>query len=179
MEGIAVFHFQFMPALLSAAAAARPLLPSAAGKAQAPMIAASEAELELKPSPINPGWILAGQPVARLAEHSKGSDDAAATAIWDCTAGEFRWFFDWDETVMILEGGVTVTDKNGVARTLKAGDIAYFKGGTWATWRIDEYVRKIAFVRRPMPAAFVYVSRLKAMARQLRGKGGEPLRSAL
>lgn len=143
------------------------------------MVAASEADLELQPAPINPDWVVTGQPFARLAEHSKGSDDAAATAIWDCTAGEFRWFFGWDETVMILEGGVTVTDENGTVKELRTGDIAYFKGGTWATWRIDRYVRKIAFVRRPMPAALVYASRLKAIAKRLRGKSGQALRSGL
>ena len=90
-------------------------------------------------------------PQARLSLHSRAYDDQATTAVWDCTAGTFRWYFGWDETVMILEGEVHVTGEDGSERTLKAGDIAYFPGKSWATWHIDTYVRKIAFCRKEFP----------------------------
>lgn len=149
--------------------------------ASEPMISASLDELELKDSPINTGWIISGNPQARIAEHSQSADDAAITALWDCTAGEFRWYFGWDETVMILEGEVQVTDEKGITRTLRAGDIAYFAGKTWATWRIDNYVKKIAFVRRPFPASVVLAVKLKAMLSRMKGSSNsaQPLRSGL
>ncbi|AYG64967.1 DUF861 domain-containing protein [Rhizobium sp. CCGE531] len=123
-------------------------------------------EMEMKPSPIEPSWILAGNPVARIAEHSRGQDDAAMTALWDCTAGEFRWYFGWDETVMILEGEVHITTEDGIERTLNAGDVAYFAGGTWATWRIDRYLRKVAFLRKPFPKPLTMAYRLRNFVRQ-------------
>jgi uncharacterized cupin superfamily protein len=121
--------------------------------------------MQLQPNPIEPSWILNGAPQARLAEHSRSADEACVTAVWDCTAGEFRWFFGWDETVMIMEGDVHVTSEDGHARLLQVGDLAYFKGGTWATWRVDNYVKKVAFVRRPMPAAVTMAYRLRNFLR--------------
>ena len=134
-------------------------------------IGACPHSLELKPLPIEPAWVLAGDPKARAASHSKAEDECAATGVWDCTAGTFRWFFGWDETVVILEGEVHVTAEDGTERTLRRGDVAYFKGGTWATWRIDTYVKKIAFLRRPFPAPLAVLYRLRNMLRPKRAVG--------
>ncbi|MGG7518976.1 cupin domain-containing protein [Allorhizobium undicola] len=126
-----------------------------------PIIAAPAGALEMRPAPINPDWVLEGDPQARVADHSRSADEAGTTAVWDCTAGRFRWYFGWDETVMILEGTVDVTGEDGQSRLLKAGDIAYFKGGTWATWQVDTYVRKIAFLRKPFPGPLATLYRLR------------------
>lgn len=116
-------------------------------------------------APIEPSWIIEGAPEARLAEHSKSADDASATAVWDCTAGTFRWYFGWDETVVIVEGDVHITAEDGQVSTLSAGDIGYFRAGTWATWKVDRYVRKVAFVRRPFPNLVVTAMKLKKALR--------------
>ncbi|WP_455874406.1 cupin domain-containing protein [Rhizobium yanglingense] len=128
-------------------------------------VAHSSDHLPMKSTPINPDWIVDGNPQARTAEHSRGHDDASLTAIWDCTAGEFRWFFGWDETVMILEGEVHVTAEDGTERTLRAGDVAFFAGGTWANWRVDNYVRKVAFLRKPFPRPVAILYRLRNLLR--------------
>lgn len=135
------------------------------------LTAGAAGALQLQANPIEPDWIISGDPQARLAEHSRSADDASATAVWDCTAGEFRWFFGWDETVMIMEGDVHVTSEDGYARLLQVGDLAYFKGGTWATWRVDNYVKKVAFVRRPMPAAVTLAYRLRNVLRSRQSAG--------
>lgn len=135
-------------------------------------VAACPHGLSMEPRPINPGWVIDGNPVARAAVHSNTADKCASTAVWDCTAGQFRWFFGWDEIVVILEGEVHVTAADGSSRTLKKGDLAYFKGGTWATWRIDSYVKKIAVTRKPFPLAlslyYRIVGRLREASRFLR-----------
>jgi uncharacterized protein len=128
-------------------------------------VGASSDVIEMKPAPIEPGWIISGDPLARAGAHSKADDQCAATGVWDCTAGTFRWFFGWDETVVILEGQVHIVAEDGAERTLRAGDIAYFKGGTWATWHIDTYVRKVAFLRRPFPAPVAMLYRLRNAVR--------------
>lgn len=137
-----------------------------------PLVAAEAFGMELKDAPIEPSWILSGDPRARLAEHSRSADEAAMTAVWDCTAGQFRWHFGWDETVIILEGEVHVVAEDGSERVLKSGDIGYFKGGTWATWTIDKYVKKIAFVRKPFPAPVAFAFRLKNLLRSSRSSAG-------
>lgn len=131
-----------------------------------PVVANHVDHLTLKSAPINPDWVIAGNPVARVADHSQSSDEAGVTALWDCTAGEFRWFFHWDETVIIQEGEVQVTAEDGSVRVLKAGDIAYFRHGTWSTWKIDSYVRKIAFLRKPFPEPLATIFRIRNAMRQ-------------
>ncbi|MCM2291711.1 cupin domain-containing protein [Allorhizobium sp. BGMRC 0089] len=126
-----------------------------------PVISAPARSLEMRPQPIHPDWIIEGEPQARLADHSRSDDEASVTAVWDCTAGTFRWHFGWDETVVIQEGSVLVTTEDGSERLLKTGDIAYFKAGSWATWRIDTYVRKIAFLRKPFPEPVAILYRLR------------------
>ncbi len=153
--------FKMMLASMAAMAvrAMPPNLLSGAGLP--PLISAPTASLDMKPAPIEPDWIIDGNPQARAALHSQSADEAARTAVWDCTAGSFRWFFHWDETVMILDGEVEVTAEDGSVRLLKAGDIAYFSGGTWATWTVETYVRKIAFLRKPFPLPLAAAMRLK------------------
>jgi uncharacterized cupin superfamily protein len=140
--------------------------PRSRNEGAAAMVAANSDQLALKAAPIAPDWIIRGTPLARIGQHSTSADEASSTAVWDCTAGEFRWYFAWDETVVIQEGEVHVTDKDGEERVLRAGDIAYFRGGTWATWRIDNYVRKIAFLRKPFPEPLATLYRLRNALRQ-------------
>ena len=130
-----------------------------------PLVAQSIDNLDMQAAPIDPSWVLSGAPKARLALHSRSNDDAATTAVWDCTAGEFRWYFGWDETVVILEGSVHVTAEDGSEQTLRAGDIGYFSGDTWATWRIDDYVRKVAFCRKQFPAPIALAYKVRDMLR--------------
>ncbi|WP_421580566.1 cupin domain-containing protein [Shinella sp. M31] len=137
-----------------------------------PLISASLDELEMAPKPIEPSWVLAGNPQARLSLHSRAYDDQATTAIWDCTAGTFRWYFGWDETVMILEGEVHITAEDGSQRTLKAGDIAYFPGKSWATWHIETYVRKIAFCRKEFPTPINLALKLRDRLRGVTASSG-------
>ena len=118
-------------------------------------------DLAMRDAPIEPSWILEGSPVARAAEHVRSADDSSFSALWDCTAGTFRWYFHWDETVVILEGEVHITDEDGNSYTLRAGDMGYFAARSWATWRIDDYVKKAAFIRRPFPSPIAALYRLK------------------
>jgi uncharacterized cupin superfamily protein len=134
-----------------------------------PLVAHALGDLTMKPAPIEPEWVLSGDPQARVALHSRSGDEHASTAVWDCTAGAFRWYFDWDETVVILEGEVHVVTADGVERTLRTGDIGYFAGGTWATWSIGSYVRKIAFCRKRLPKPVALAYRLR---NALRGDAG-------
>ena len=130
----------------------------------------SNKDVMLKLSPINPAWILEGQPVARNAVLSRSQDTTACTIVWDCTAGKFNWHYDFDETVHILEGSVIVSSEGTPAKRLEAGDVAFFPVGTQAHWHVESYVRKIAFCRRavlPKPAIFA-IHALRRAKRLLR-----------
>lgn len=108
-------------------------------------------DVQLVDSPINPEWIIEGEPRARVGEWSRSLDGTTMTAVWSCTAGTFRWHFECDEIVQILEGSVTVTGDDGDSVILNVGDAALFRAGSAPVWRVDDYVRKHAIVREVVP----------------------------
>jgi uncharacterized protein len=116
------------------------------------MISHSSTQAVLCSAPINPAWILEGNPVARNRVVSRSSDSLACTIIWDCTAGKFNWFYDIDETVHIVEGSVIVSDGASPPQKLEPGSVAFFPAGTQARWHVENYVRKVAFCQRTLPA---------------------------
>ena len=124
-----------------------------------PIVIARPADAQLLAAPIPKGWIIAGAPEARAAELARSSDGAAVTVVWETSAVVFRWRFDVDETVHVLEGEVYVTDEKSVERHLGPGDVAYFPAGAWSVWRVPDRLRKIAFVRHDMPFLISYFVR--------------------
>ena len=111
----------------------------------------SRSDLRLEPAPIDPAWIHEGQPQARNLMISKSRDGSALTLLWECTAGVFTWRYDSDETLHVLEGEAVLFD-NGTERRIGAGDLVFFPAGTRVTWRVDRYIRKVAFFRRTLPS---------------------------
>jgi hypothetical protein len=102
---------------------------------------------------------------------SSSADGTASTLIWDCTAGRFNWFYDVDETVYVIEGGVVVKDVAGTARRLSAGDTIFFPAGARAEWHVEEYIRKIAFCRAPLSRPLVFARRGFRFLKRLMGSG--------
>ncbi|MCC6778776.1 MAG: DUF861 domain-containing protein [Hyphomicrobiales bacterium] len=130
----------------------------------------------LAPSPISPDWIREGNPVARSRVLSRTADELGCTIIWDCTAGKFDWFYDINETILVLEGSVTIDDGVAPPKRLWPGDVAFFPAGSKAHWHVDEYVRKIAYCHRPLPTLMQtpvrLLRRLKARLRGQAAAGG-------
>src|ERR1700691_1771592 len=104
---------------------------------------------DLMPSPIRPNWVLEGNPVARNQLLSVSADGNARSYIWDCTAGRLNCFYEADETVYVIEGGVVLKDQAGIARRLCAGDTIFFPAGAHAEWHVENYIRKFALIRTP------------------------------
>ncbi len=129
-------------------------------------------------NPIESSWILDGKPRARLELLSSSADGTASTYFWDCTAGRFNWFYSFDETFHILEGEVILKYPTGDLRRVTAGDTVFFPAGSRAEWTVDNYVRKLAFCRTPLPN-YLTVARhwLRRLKRTIRG-GSSPERGA-
>jgi uncharacterized cupin superfamily protein len=113
-------------------------------------ILVSQTDGTLEPTPINPDWILAGSPQARGRVLSTSTDRTSTTMVWECTAGSFKWLYHIEETIHVLEGGMTLTDASGTRR-VGVGDVIYFPPGSEAVWVIDHYVRKLAIFRQSLP----------------------------
>jgi uncharacterized cupin superfamily protein len=116
----------------------------------------SRGEVELVDHPINPAWVLDGDPRARISSWGESPDGTTSHWTWDCTAGRFRWYYEVDETIVVIEGSVSIQVDDEPPVALQSGDAAYFQAGHWVTWDVESYVRKQAVVRVPVPRAMRY-----------------------
>lgn len=105
----------------------------------------------LEPSPIEPDWILEGNPEAMCKNLSRIGNYWTTVDHWSCTAGKFRWRYFCDETILILEGEAFITDDNGVEYHAVPGNTLTFPDGSAANWHVPDYVRKIAFNQKSVP----------------------------
>ncbi|WJR77841.1 cupin domain-containing protein [Bradyrhizobium sp. NP1] len=116
------------------------------------LIETAKTTVELMPSPIEPSWIIEGNPQARSCMLSCSSDGTASTIIWECSEGRFNWYYDFDETIMILEGSIVLESDTMPAKRYAAGDVILFRDGAHARWHVEGRVKKIAFCRKAQPA---------------------------
>jgi uncharacterized protein len=119
------------------------------------------------PCPIRAEWVLEGNPVARIELLSSSADGTANTYFWDCTAGRFNWHYAFDETLYILQGSVTLKSPSGSSRLVTAGDIVFFPAGSCAEWTVEQYIRKLAFCRTPLPSYLVFAKRVRRRLKRL------------
>ena len=130
-------------------------------------ILTSTTDVELRPAPIEPSWIIEGDPVARNALLSRSEDGTASTIVWECTEGKFDWYYDIDETIHILEGSIVLESDTMKPTRFGPGDVVFFKRGAHARWHVEGHVRKLAFCRKTQPKlvgfALRAVSKLQRM----------------
>lgn len=115
-------------------------------------IEAASLKAELFPSPIEPSWIIEGNPEARSCTLSKSSDGLDWTVVWECTKGKFNWYYGLDETILILEGSIILEGDGLTPTRYTTGDTILFRKGAHARWHVEEYVKKLAFCHRVQPA---------------------------
>ena len=131
---------------------------------------ASGIDQALKPAPIEPSWIRSGNPSARNAMLSRSDDGLAFTMLWDCTAGEFDWYYGFDETIHFIEGSATISDGHAPPRRFGAGDVLFLPHGTVAHWHVESYVRKVAFCRYVQPRLISLCMRAARKSKRVFGR---------
>ena len=99
--------------------------------------------------PINTGWIQEGTPDSRGAVSLESCDSVACSGQWSCTPCKFRWEYEVDEFVFLLEGEVVITEEGGESFTLTAGDMMYCPRGLVTTWEVVKPTRKVFFCYNP------------------------------
>src|SRR5580704_18938934 len=107
-------------------------------------------EIEQGFEPINPNWVVAGQPRCRHKKLSSTADNASYVCLWEGTAGSFNWHYEKDEMIFVLSGEAWVTDAEGRERRFAGGDYGFFPAGTTCRFRVDNHLRKIAVLRETM-----------------------------
>jgi hypothetical protein len=115
------------------------------------LIEIARTTVDLTPRPIEPSWIIEGNPGATWCVLSQSADGLASTMVWHCTAGKFNWYYDFDETILILEGGIVLESDTMPPTRYGPGDVIFFKDGAHARWHIESHVKKLAFCRKTQP----------------------------
>jgi uncharacterized cupin superfamily protein len=123
------------------------------------MIETSNLVVNLTLNPIEPSWIIEGNPVAQCCVLSKSADGLASTIVWECSEGKFDWYYDCDETILILEGSIVLENDTMRPARYGVGDVIFFKHGAHAKWHVEGRVRKLAFCRTTQPFLFGFALR--------------------
>ena len=116
--------------------------------------------VNLTPRPIEPSWIIEGNPLAQWCVLSKSADGLASTMVWECSEGKFNWYYDFDETILILEGSIVLESDAMPPTRYGAGDVVFFKDGAHARWHVEGHVRKLAFCRKTQPVLVGFALRV-------------------
>ncbi len=131
------------------------------------LIETSDLNVKLSPSPIEPSWIIEGDPQATSCMIAGSSDGLGCTIVWHCTEGKFNWYYDFDETIHILEGSIVLESEGMPPRRYGKGDVIFFRNGAHAKWNVEGHVKKLAFCLKTQPVwlgfAIRVVNKLKRM----------------
>jgi uncharacterized cupin superfamily protein len=131
------------------------------------LIEIAKTTVDLTPRPIEPSWIIEGKPDATWSVLSKSADGLASTMVWHCTAGKFNWYYDFDETILILEGGIVLESDTMPPTRYGPGDVIFFKDGAHARWHIESHVKKLAFCRKTQPVWLGFALRVVLKLKKL------------
>ena len=123
--------------------------------------------VNLTPRPIEPSWIIEGNPQAQWCVLSQSADGLASTMVWECSEGKFNWYYDFDETVLILEGSIVLESDSMPPTRYGPGDVVFFRDGAHARWHVEGRVRKLAFCRKTQPVWLGYALRVLLKLRKM------------
>jgi uncharacterized cupin superfamily protein len=124
------------------------------------LIETGNVAVNLTPRPIEPSWIIEGNPLSQSCVLSQSADGLASTIVWQCSAGKFNWYYDFDETILILEGAIVLENDTMPPTRYGPGDVIFFKDGAHAKWHIEDHVRKLAFCRKTHPVLLAFAFRV-------------------
>jgi uncharacterized cupin superfamily protein len=138
------------------------LFKASSSKTQAPrpLIETARVAADLHPMPIDPSWIIDGDPQARGRQLSQSLDQRVCTFVWECTEGRFNWHYNCDETILILEGSIVVESDSLPPTRYGTGDVILFRKGAHARWHVEGHVKKLAVCHRVLPTSLNLIVRL-------------------
>ncbi|WP_316159139.1 MULTISPECIES: cupin domain-containing protein [unclassified Bradyrhizobium] len=146
------------------------------------LIETANLAVDLAPAPIEPSWIIEGSPTATSCTIARSSDGLGSTIVWHCTEGKFNWYYDFDETILILEGAIVLESEGMPAKRYGPGDVIFFRDGAHAKWHVQGHVKKLAFCLKTQPyllgLAVRVINKLKRMFLTPEGRRGTSLAGA-
>ncbi|WP_315762563.1 MULTISPECIES: cupin domain-containing protein [unclassified Bradyrhizobium] len=147
-----------------------------------PFIETANLNVDLKPAPIEPSWIIEGNPQATSCTVAYSSDGIGCAIVWHCTEGKFNWHYDFDETILILEGSIVLDSADMAPKRYGPGDVIFFRDGAHARWHVEGHVKKLAYCQKTQPylvgLAGRAINKLKRMLTAPNGRRGSSLAEA-
>jgi len=137
------------------------------------LIEIAKLTVDLTPRPIEPSWVIEGRPDATWCVLSRSADGLASTMVWHCTEGKFNWYYDFDETILILEGAIVLESDTMPPTRYGPGDVIFFKDGAHARWHVEGFVKKLAFCRKTQPVWLGFALRVFLKLRKILLPAGE------
>jgi hypothetical protein len=135
------------------------------------LIETARVATDLHPLPINPSWIIEGNPQARARQLSKSTDLRVWTIVWECTEGRFDWHYSCDETILILEGSIVLEGDSLPPARYGVGDVILFRKGAHVRWHVEGHVKKLAVCHRVLPASLSFFVRLLGVLKRSLTRG--------
>ena len=98
-------------------------------------------------APIAADRVLAGEPVQDT--WLEFADEASGFYVGRCTPGKWRIAYTEREYCLLLSGVSVLTDEDGQATTLRAGDAFVIPAGFRGTWEVLETTTKRFVISEP------------------------------
>ncbi|WP_263145961.1 cupin domain-containing protein [Pseudomonas sp. RIT-PI-AD] len=96
--------------------------------------------------------ILKGDPEQSVRNHYSSPCGQFGAGIWEGAVGQWTVNYSEHEYCEILQGVSVLRDRDGGAKTLRAGDRFVIPAGFSGTWEVLEPCRKVYVVFEPKPA---------------------------
>jgi len=91
---------------------------------------------DFEPFELPPDDVLEGQPNARIHWVRPEGNGSQAAGVFRCDPSVFRYAWDADETIHVLEGEVRIEVDGADSFTLGPGGIASFSAGDSGVWNV-------------------------------------------
>jgi hypothetical protein len=87
--------------------------------------------------------LISGNPQQHVWNHYSDASEKFFAGYWQSEIGKWRIAYTEEEYCQILEGVSIITDSDGIAVTVSAGDALVVPRGFTGTWEVVEPTRKI------------------------------------
>jgi len=87
--------------------------------------------------------LISGNPKQRVWNHYRDASEKFFAGFWYSEIGKWKICYTEEEYCQILEGTSIITDSDGIAVTVSAGDNLVVPRGFTGTWEVTAPTRKI------------------------------------
>ena len=108
-----------------------------------PLLKLNEREAELEEYYLDSEKLISGNPRQSVWNHYTDPTGKYFSGFWQSEVGKWRISYTQEETCYLLEGVSIVSDEDGNATTLRAGDSFVIPKGFVGTWEVVEPSRKL------------------------------------